>query len=118
MTDIENQSEPITVEERAKWEAGQNIPKSIKVRNIAADLFTPGQIKFLSSTGRRNLGIYGVIALLVLLIIVGLNLYGLIKSGEDRPLVLINLLIPSILFILSIEKLIAMLLVALIKRFK
>ena len=116
MADIENP--PITVEERAKWEAEQNISLPIKIRNISADLFTPGQIKFLSVKGRRNMGIYGVIALLVLFIIVGFNLYGLIKSGEDRPLVLINLIIPSILFILSIEKLIAKLLVALIKRFK
>ena len=111
-------NEPITVEERAKWEATQNLPLKVKVRNSAADMFTPNQIKFLSKGGRINMGIYGVIALTILLIIVGLNLYGLIQSGEDRPLVLINLLIPSLIFILSLEKFISGLLNSFIKKFQ
>ena len=123
MNDIEAQTEPITnepitVEERKKWEASQNLPLTTKVRNIAADMFTPEQIKFLSKGGRINMGMYGIIALLVLVIIVGMNLYGLVKSGEDRPLVLINLLIPSLLLIMSLEKFISGLLNSFVKSFQ
>lgn len=111
-------NELITVEERVKWEATQNLSTSTKIIHSAADTFTPGQIKFLSRPGRKNMGIYGVCAILFLLIIVGINLWGLIKSGEDRPLVLVNLLIPSVIFIMSIEKLIASLLYSFVKSFK
>ena len=115
--DIENNL-PITVEERAKWEAGQNISKFVKFRNIAADTFTPSQIKFLSMDGRKNMGYYGIFAIIFLVIMIGLNLYGLIKSGEDEPLVLINLLLPSFLFFFGLERLIGKILITVFKKFK
>ena len=115
--DLEN-SNPITIKERQKWEATQNFPISIKICNSAADIFTPVEIKFLSNPGRKNMGIYGIYALIFLITMVGLNLYGLIKSGEDRPLVLINLLLPSFIFIISTEKFISGLLNSFIKKFQ
>lgn len=116
--DLENQQLPITVEERAKWEESQNLTKYQKFRNISADIFTPSQIKFLSIDGRKNMGYYGMAYILFLIIILGLNLYGLIKSGEKEVLVLVNLMLPSFLFFFGLGKLIGSILIALIKQFK
>lgn len=110
--------EPITVEERKKWEEGQNLSLTRKVLNSCADTFTPSQIKFLSKPGRKNMGIYGFCALLFILIILGMNLYGLIKSGEDKPLVLFNLMLPSVIFFMSLFKFISGLLNSFVKKFQ
>ena len=113
-----NNQEPRTVEERKALEAELGLPITIKILNTSADTFTPKQIKFLSKGGRRNMGIYGILAILIMLIIVGLNLYGLIESGEDRPLILFNLLLPSILFFMTLFTLIAKVLNSLVKQFQ
>ena len=115
---VPSSNEPLTVEERNKIEKELNLSWNVKMLNTAADMFTPNQIILLTKNGRKNLGIYGIIAWLILILILGANLYGLIKSGEDRILVLVNLMIPSIIFVLSIEKLIASLLISFIKQFQ
>lgn len=111
-------TEPVTVEERAKWEATQDLSKFTKIRNSAADTFTPYQIKFLSKGGRKYMGVYGVLALSLLLFLTLANAYGLIKSGEDRPLVLVNLLLPFVIALLMLEKMISGLLNSFIKKFQ
>lgn len=89
----------------------------IKVRNFSADTFTPLKIKDLSSTGKKNMGWYGMIALTILFIILALDLYGLINNGESA-LVIINVMIPITVALLSLEKLIALILHIVLKQFK
>ena len=114
---MDNQ-EPRTVEERKALEASLGLPMTIKILNTSADTFTPKQIKFLSKGGRRNMGIYGLCSIIFMVIILGMNLWGIIESGEDRPLIIFNLMLPSIIFFMSIFTLIAKVLNSLVKQFQ
>ena len=89
-----------------------------KMINSASDTFTPFKIKDLSPTGKKYMGTYGILALTLLLILVCLNVYGLLKSGEDRIVVLINLLLPFVVSLFTLEKLIAGILHILFKKFQ
>ena len=89
----------------------------IKVRNIAADTFTPFKIKDLSVRGKKYMGVYGIGALSTVGIIVGLDLYALIED-EQSPVVIINVLIPITFSLLSLFKLIAVILHFLLPHFK
>lgn len=99
--------EPITIEERAKWETTQNLSKYIKIRNKASDTFTPLQIKFLTKSGRKHMGIYGILALLFLFILVVINAYAL---RDESIIVIFNSLLAFVFAIFNLEKLIASLL--------
>ena len=114
---MDNQ-EPRTVEERKALESSMDLPITIKILNTSADTFTPKQIKFLSKGGRRNMGIYGVCSILFMIIILGMNLWGIIESGEDRPLIIFNLMLPSIIFFMGIFTFIAKILNSLVKQFQ
>ena len=99
-------------------EVEEELGKYIKLRNSAADTFTPFRIKTLSKPGRKNMGHYGLIAIIILLIIIGLDIYALIASGEKNAVVIVNLMIPIIISFLSIFKIIAAVLHFLLKQFK
>jgi quinol-cytochrome oxidoreductase complex cytochrome b subunit len=113
-----NDQEPRTVEERKALESGMDLPISIKILNTSADTFTPKQIKFLSKGGRRNMGVYGLCSIIFMIIILGMNLWGIIESGEDRPLIIFNLMLPSIIFFMSIFSLIGKILNSVLKQFQ
>lgn len=113
--DIEQNQEPVTVEERAKWEVTQNLSTGVKVRNSAADTFTPYQIKFLSKGGRKYMGCYGIFALTLLLILTLLNLYAL---KDEAIIVIVNSLLAFIISLLMLEKMISGLLNSFIKKFQ
>ena len=89
----------------------------IKLRNIAADTFTPFKIKDLSEVGKRNMGIYGLCAFTTIGVIIGFDLYVLIIDDQS-PIVIINVLIPITFALLSLLKLIASVLHFLFKNFK
>jgi len=67
--DIENQIEE---------EMDEEITPFLKIRDIAADTFTPYKIKDLSGKGKKNMGCYGLVAFTSIGVIVSLDLYGLI----------------------------------------
>ena len=98
-------------------EITEEITPFIKVINIAADTFTPFKIKDLSKKGKRNMGYYGLIAITSISMLVGLDLYGLIKDDQS-VIVIINILIPIIFSFLSLAKLIGSVLHFLLKSFK
>jgi hypothetical protein len=123
MTDVEQQQqpqypedyEPITVEERAKWEATQDLSGFVKVRNSAADTFTPYQIKFLTKGGRKYMGCYGILALTLLLVLTLMNLYAL---RNESIIVIVNSLLAFVVSLLTLEKMISGLLNSFIKKFQ
>ena len=100
---VEIQMPIVTVEERAKWEAGQDLPLFTKVRNVASDTFTPNQIKFLTTPGRINMGWYGVVALTFLLILTLMNGYAL---RNESYIVIGNSLLAFVVSLLALEKMI------------
>ena len=87
----------------------------IKTRNFAADTFTPVKIKDLSFDGRKNMGYFGIPALIVLFIILAIDLYALL---DESPIVIVNVMIPIAVSLLSLEKLIALVLHIVLKQFK
>lgn len=115
MNDIELVTEPVTVEERAKWEATQDLSTFTKIRNSASDTFTPYQIKFLSKGGRKYMGCYGVFALSLLLVLTLLNLYAL---KDEAIIVIVNSLLAFVISLLMLEKMISGLLNSFIKKFQ
>ena len=106
----------MNIEEQMEEEVDEITP-FLKVRDIAADTFTPYKIKDLSTTGKRNMGCYGVVAFTSIGVIVSLDLYGLIIDDQSA-MVIINVLIPMIFSLLSLAKLIATVLHFLFKSFK
>lgn len=113
--EVELVTEPVTVEERAKWEATQDLGSFVKVRNSASDTFTPYQIKFLSKGGRKYMGCYGIFALSLLLVLTLLNLYAL----RDEEIILIaNSLLAFVISLLMLEKMISGFLNSCIKKFQ
>ena len=107
--------EPITVEERTKWEAGQDLSKIVKIRNKAADTFTPYQIKFLTKGGRKNMGIYGILALTLLFVLTAMNAWAL---KDESAIVIVNSLLAFVVSLLTLEKMISGLLNSFIKKFQ
>ena len=112
--DLEN-SVPITVENRTVWEKTQNLGTLTKIRNSAADTFTPYQIKFLSNNGRNSMGYYGIIALTLLLTCTTLNAYGL---RNESPIVIFNSLLASTVSLFTLEKTVSGYLNSFLKRFQ
>ena len=89
----------------------------ITIRNSVSDTFTPYQIKDLSDTGKKYMGTYGLVALSLLFVLSGLNLYALIAS-DTNIVVIINLILPFVISIFTLEKLIATILHIFVKKFK
>ena len=109
--DIENQIEEEIEEETTE------VVHFFKLRDIAADTFTPYKIKDLSGVGKRNMGCFGLVAFTSIGVIVTLDLYGLIVDDQSA-IVIINVLIPIVFSLLSLAKLIAAVLHFLFKSFK
>lgn len=107
--------EPVTVEERAKWEKTQNLSTFVKTRNSAADTFTPYQIKFLTKSGRKNMGIYGMIALTILFVLTAMNAWAL---KNESVIVIANSLLAFVVSLLTLEKMISGFLNSFIKQFQ
>jgi hypothetical protein len=94
----------------------QNDSYYISIRNSAADTFTPYRIKDLSDNGKYYMGSYGFIALSLLVVLTIINLCALIQS-DTNIIVIINLILPFIISIFTLEKIVATILHILLKQF-
>jgi hypothetical protein len=83
---------------------GSYIHNDIGVLGVCADIFTPLRIKTLSNPGRKRMGIYGFLALSLLLILICLNAYAL---REESVVVIFNSLLAFVFSVFSLEKLIS-----------
>jgi len=115
MKTYEEPTEPVTVEERAKWESTQDLGTYIKTRNTAADMFTPLQIKFLSKGGRKYMGWYGIFALALLTFLTLSNAYAL---KDESIILIINSLLTFVVATLILFKMISGLLNSVLKKFQ
>jgi len=111
----ENSEHVITIRSEEESAESTDVSTFIKIRDFSADTFTPVKIKDLSSSGKKNMGYYGIIALLVLIIILALDIYALL---DESLIVIINVMIPIAVSLLSIEKLFALVLHIVLKQFK
>ncbi len=93
----------------------EQIPTFIKIRDFSSNVFTPVKIKDLTQNGKKNMGYFGIIALTILIIIVGIDLYALL---DENPIVIVNVLLPIIVSLLSVQKAIALGLHIIFNRFK
>ena len=75
----------------------------IKMRNKAADTFTPFRIKDLSDKGKVNMGTYGICALSLLFVLTVLNLWALVKS-DASIIVIFNSILAFIVSLFTLEK--------------
>jgi hypothetical protein len=89
----------------------------IKILIKAGESFTPYQIKNLSKPGKINMGYYGVCAYIFISLTTLINLYELINSNTE-PIVIINLMIPTVISLLSLFRGIASIFHFLFKQFK
>jgi len=100
------------IEEEKKEE-----PIHIKILIKSGEAFTPYQIKNLSQIGKKNMGYYGACVYVFVGATTIINLYELVMA-DTQPIVIINLIVPSVISLLSLFRGFAGLLHFLFTKFK
>jgi hypothetical protein len=98
MNNIKNNQEEIPSQH------GSYIHNDIGILGKCADIFTPLRIKTLSNPGRKNMGIYGALALTFLFVLILMDAYAL---RNESIIVIINSLLAFVFSIFNLEKMIA-----------